>query len=40
MGLEHLQQFGKIDLPNVVFWQLGKIICQVKNSLSPTVPYF
>jgi len=35
--LEHLREFAKINLANLMFWQLGKIYAKLKRKLSPRV---
>ena len=38
MGLlEHLKEFAKINLANLVIWQLAKIYAKLKRRLSPRV---
>ena len=37
VGVEHLQKFAKINLANLVIWQLAKIYAKLKRRLSPRV---
>ena len=37
MVTEHLQEFAKINLANLVIWQLAKIYAKSKIRLSPRV---
>ena len=37
VGDEHLQKFAKINLVNLVIWQLAKIYAKLKRRLSPRV---
>ena len=40
VGVEHLQKFAKINLANLVIWQLAKIYAKLKRGLSPRVCNF
>ena len=37
MSSEHLQEFAKINLVNLVIWQLAKIYAKSKRRLSPRI---